>query len=107
MFDANNPQTKRFIDAYKKEFKREPFSLPAYGYNAMYFVKDVLTRAGSTDKEKIRQALADTKDFPSYIGAKGATISFANGSRAGFPAKGAVIRVIEKNQHGKVVQAGF
>jgi branched-chain amino acid transport system substrate-binding protein len=38
---------------------------------------DAITRAGSTDHEKIRAAMEATKDFPSLIGKEGTKISFS------------------------------
>jgi branched-chain amino acid transport system substrate-binding protein len=107
VFDQDKPETKVFIEKYRKKFNADPFSLPAYGYNAVMLVADVFKRAGSEDREKVRQAMADTKNFASVIGAKGTTIGFEPGKRAGFPPQGCVIRVIEKNKHGRAVHAGF
>ena len=40
----------------------------ALGYDAAYIVSDAISRAGSTNKSKIRDALATTKDFPGVTG---------------------------------------
>jgi len=106
-FDQEKPETKAFIEKFKAEFKAEPFSLAGYGYNALWLVKDAMERAGSTDREKIRAALEGTKEFPSVLGAKGTVFSFSAKQRAGFPDKGAVIRLIENNQHGRAVFSGY
>jgi branched-chain amino acid transport system substrate-binding protein len=106
-FDQDKPETKAFIERFKADRKEEPFSLSAFGYNALYLAKDAIQRAGSADREKIKDALAATHDFKSVIGAKGTSLSFAPDHRAGFPEQGAVIRVIENNRHGKVVFAGY
>jgi branched-chain amino acid transport system substrate-binding protein len=107
VFDQDKPEAKAFVEKYRKKYNADPFSLPAYGYNGMMLVADVFKRAGSADREKVRQALADTKNFASVIGAKGTTIGFAPGKRTGFPEQGCVIRVIENNKHGRAVHAGF
>ena len=106
-FDQDKPETKAFIERFKADRGEEPFSLTAFGYNALYLAKDAIQRAGSTDREKIKDALASTHDFKSVIGAKGTTMDFAPDHRAGFPDKGAVIRVIEDNKHGKAIFAGY
>jgi branched-chain amino acid transport system substrate-binding protein len=106
-FDEDKPETKAFIEKFKAEYQREPFSLSGYGYNALLLVKDAIERAGSLDRERIRMALAGTHDFKSVLGAKGTTFSFAADHRAGFPEQGAVIRVIENNRHGKAIFAGY
>jgi branched-chain amino acid transport system substrate-binding protein len=107
VFDQDKPETKVFIEKYRKKYNADPFSLPAYGYNAVMLVADAFKRAGSADREKVRQAMADTKNFASITGAKGTTIGFEPGKRTGFPPQGCVIRVIEKNKHGRAVHAGF
>ena len=107
VFDQDKPEAKEFIAKYKKKYNEDPFSLPAYGYNAMMFVADVFKRAGSADREKVREAMQATHGFHSVIGARGTTIGFEPGKRAGFPPQGCVIRVIENNKHGRAVHAGF
>jgi branched-chain amino acid transport system substrate-binding protein len=106
-FDQDKPEAKAFIERFKADRKEDPFSLTAFGYNALYLAKDAIERAGSLDREKIREALASTHDFKSVIGATGTTLNFAPDRRAGFPEQGAVIRVIENNRHGKAIFAGY
>jgi branched-chain amino acid transport system substrate-binding protein len=106
-FDQDKPETKAFIERFKAARKAEPFSLTAFGYNALVLAVDAVKRAGSADREKIREALASTHDFKSVIGATGTTLNFAPDHRAGFPEQGAVIRVIENNKHGKAIFAGY
>ena len=104
-YDPDRPQVKEFVEVYKKEFGKVPFSLPAYGYDAIHLAADAVKRAGSLDKEKIRAAMQETKGWVGVIGAKGSSINFG-ATRAGFDPNGAVVRVIEKNNHGKVVHEG-
>jgi len=106
-FDDEKPETKTFIEHFKADRGKEPFSLTAFGYNALYLAKDAIERARSADREKIKDALANTHDFKSVIGARGTTLNFAPDHRAGFPEQGAVIRVIENNRHGKAIFAGY
>ena len=104
-YDPDKPEVKAFIEVYKKEFGKEPFSLPAYGYDAIHLAADAIKRAGSFDREKIRVAMQATKGWVGVIGAKGSSINFGD-KRAGFDPNGAVVRVIVKNNHGKVVHEG-
>jgi branched-chain amino acid transport system substrate-binding protein len=104
-YDPDKPEVKAFIEVYKKEFGKVPFSLPAYGYDAINLAVDAIKRAGSFDREKIRAAMQGTKGWVGVIGAKGSSITFVD-KRAGFDHNGAVVRVIENNNHGKVVHAG-
>lgn len=101
-YDPDKPQVKEFIAVYKKEFGKAPFSLPAYGYDAIHLAADAIKRAGSLDREKIRAAMQATKGWVGVIGAKGASIGFGD-KRAGFDPNGAVVRVIKNNDHGPVV----
>ncbi len=104
-YDPDRPQVKEFIEVYKKEYGQVPFSLPAYGYDAIHLVADVVQRAGTLDKEKIRATMQATKGWVGVIGAKDASISCGD-KRACFDPNGAVVRVIEKNTHGRVVHSG-
>lgn len=104
-YDPAKPEVKAFIEVYKKEFGKVPFSLPAYGYDAIHLAVDAITRAGSFDREKIREAMQATKGWVGVIGAIGSSITFVD-KRAGFDPNGAVVRVIEGNNHGRVVHSG-
>lgn len=60
--------SKNFVAAYQKEFGQMPDSMSAMGYDAAYLLVDAIKRANSTDAEKIREALAATKNFNSLSG---------------------------------------
>jgi len=105
VFDPDKPEAKAFSALYEKKYGSKPFSLPAYGYDGVRVLADAITRAGSTDSEKLRAAMASTTGWVGVLGAKGEAVDFAR-SRAGFPLNGAVVRVIENNTHGPVVHAG-
>jgi branched-chain amino acid transport system substrate-binding protein len=104
-YDPDRPQVKEFIEVYKKEFGKTPFSLPAYGYDAIHLAADAVKKAGSLDKEKIREAMQSIKGWEGVVGAKGSSISFGD-TRAGFDRNGAVVRVIKNNDHGPVIFSG-
>lgn len=63
-----NPASQAFVEAYKKEYSQLPDSMAAMGYDAAYLLVDAIKRANSVDSEKIREALAGTKDFKSVSG---------------------------------------
>ena len=105
-YDETKPEAKAFRDIYVKEYKEEPSSLQAYGWDGIHLVAQAIEKAGSLDKDKVRAALASTIGFSGAIGAKGSTWGFRNGGRAGFDPQGAVVRVIKNNKHGPVVHAG-
>lgn len=62
-------QSRNLLTLYHEKYQEE---IPNYGaplaYDALMLLRDAVERAGSLEREKIREALADTKDF---IGATG------------------------------------
>ena len=64
----STPEVVKFIDTYKKALNKEPDAFNALGYDLAYFVADALKRAGEADREKLKDALAATKDFKGITG---------------------------------------
>lgn len=60
--------SKKFVAAYQAEFKREPSSLAAQGYDAAKLLYDAMNRAGVIEPKAIRDALAQTKGFQGATG---------------------------------------
>ena len=67
--DDQSPASKAFVDAYKNEYGQTPDALAVLGYDAANLLLDAITRANSTDRAKIQEMLAATKDFPAITGA--------------------------------------
>ena len=105
-FDPAKPETKRFIDAFMKDTGKEPYNLNGYGYDGVMLVVDAIKRAGSTDKDKVRDAMQATRGFSGVMGGVGAVYGFADGKRTGFDTNGMVVRVYEGDKQGKVVHVG-
>jgi branched-chain amino acid transport system substrate-binding protein len=105
-YDPAKPEVKRFVEAWRKDTGRDPWNLNGYGYDGVMMVADAIRRAGSTDKEKIREAMQATRNFVGVMGAQGSSYGFADGRRTGFPTEGMVVRVFEKDVQGKVVHTG-
>lgn len=59
---------KAFVATYKTEFNEMPDALAALGYDAALVAIDAIKRAGTTESEKLRDAIAATKDFPGVTG---------------------------------------
>ena len=58
------PEVKSFVDAFKAaNGDLVPDGMAALGYDAVKLVADAITRAGSTDATKLKDALAATKDL--------------------------------------------
>ncbi len=56
--DSNDPRAVKFTEAYKKKFGKDPTGQSAMGYDAVYMMKWAYEKAGSKDKQKVRDALA-------------------------------------------------
>jgi branched-chain amino acid transport system substrate-binding protein len=63
-----DPLVQKFVADYKSRFGAAPDALAALGYDAARVLADAIKRAGSTDGAAIRDALAQTKDFPGVAG---------------------------------------
>ena len=57
-----------FMDRYAERWGVEPERYAAMYYSATYLAADAITRAGSTDHEAVRAALAATENFPCVLG---------------------------------------
>jgi branched-chain amino acid transport system substrate-binding protein len=53
-----DPVVQNFRKAYREKFNREPDSIAALGYDAAKVLADSITRAGSTEGPKLRDAIA-------------------------------------------------
>jgi len=62
---AGTDLSRKFVSAYKARWNgKTPDALAACGYDSALVLADAIKRAGSTDGQKIRDAIAATKDFP-------------------------------------------
>ncbi|RPH67024.1 MAG: ABC transporter substrate-binding protein [Myxococcaceae bacterium] len=66
--DDPNPRIQKFIADYKAAFGSVPDSLAALGYDAAMVAVDAIKRAPSFDRAAIRDAIAQTKNFPGVTG---------------------------------------
>jgi len=58
-----------FVKEYKQNYGNlQPDAHAALGYDAMRVVADAIQRAGTTDGQKLREALAQTASFPGVTG---------------------------------------
>lgn len=53
---------------YKGRFNILPDALAALGYDSMKVLADAIKRAGTTESAKLRDAIAQTRDFPGVTG---------------------------------------
>ncbi len=66
--DDPNPVVQKFVNDYKAKYNQLPDALAALAYDAARILADAMQRAGSTDGEKVRDAIASTKDFDGVTG---------------------------------------
>ena len=65
--EIETAMNKTFMDEYQKAFKEAPTKFSAAGYNTMHIIAAAIKRAGTTEPEKLRQAIAQT-DYESLMG---------------------------------------
>lgn len=106
VWDPAKPQVRQFVAGYTKAMGSEPHNLMGYGYDGVMLAADAIRRAGSTDKDKVRQAMQATQGFRGVLGSTGATYGFPEGKRIGFDPQGMVVRMYEGDRQGRVLHVG-
>jgi len=87
---AGTAGIKKFIAAYKAEYKNDPENaFAALGYDTVYLLVDAIKRAGGTDSAAIKNAIETTKDFAGITG----NVTFSPDSHV--PQKGVTVIDIE------------
>ena len=66
--EAKSPATQGFVANYKAKYGAVPDDMAALGYDSAMILADSIKRAGSTDADKLRQAIGETKDFKGITG---------------------------------------
>ena len=66
--DDPSPAIQKFVADYKARYNIPPDALAALGYDSMKVLADAIKRAGSTENVKLRDAIAQTKEFPGVTG---------------------------------------
>lgn len=61
-------RAKEYIKRYEEKYKKEADAFSALGADAYFLLIDAIKRAGTTDGTKVRDALADTKNFEGVSG---------------------------------------
>jgi branched-chain amino acid transport system substrate-binding protein len=78
MAEDSTPGIVKFFNGYKAAYNTPPENaFAALGYDTLGLIADAITRAGSTDPAKIRDALAATQGYKGITG----SISYAQDSR--------------------------
>lgn len=66
--DDPNPIIQNFIQKFKKKYGSTPDAMAVLGYDAANILFDAIERANSAEPSKIRDAIAQTKNFPGVSG---------------------------------------
>ncbi|MSU68837.1 MAG: ABC transporter substrate-binding protein [Opitutaceae bacterium] len=70
-FSAENdaPEVRAFVKKFSARWTNEiPEAVSALGYDAVYLIAAAMTKAGTTEGPKLRDAIAATKNFPGVTG---------------------------------------
>lgn len=81
--------TKRFVEAYRAAYKEEPSTFAGYAYDAALLAAEAIRKAGTTDKEKVRDSLESLKEIPGLNG----LYTFSASNHLGFSAQS--LRIVE------------
>ena len=65
---SETPGNQTFIQNYRAKYGFDPEPWAAKSYATLYILADAIRRAGATDSAAIRDALAETMDFPTILG---------------------------------------
>jgi branched-chain amino acid transport system substrate-binding protein len=105
-WDPEKPEVKQFVAGYAKEMGTEPYNTMGFGYDGVMMAADAIRRAGSTDKDQVRQAMQATRGYKGVLGSRDSRYGFADGKRIGFDPQGMVVRVYEGDRQGRVLHVG-
>jgi branched-chain amino acid transport system substrate-binding protein len=83
---SDDPKIKTFTEKFRAKYGHLPDTWAAQSYDGMYILAEALKRGG-TDPQKIRDALAATKDYDGITG----TISFNSNGDAEFRGTSVVV----------------
>jgi branched-chain amino acid transport system substrate-binding protein len=67
-YQSTDPKVKDFVDRFKAKYNEIPDAMAALGYDSAMVLADAIKRAGTTESQKLRDAIAATKDFPGITG---------------------------------------
>ena len=90
-FTSETPITKeseKFLEAYRNKYGKEPAAVTALGYDAYLLILDAIERAGTTDYDPLKNAIAQTKNFE---GASGVITLDENGDAV----KDAILKIVK------------
>lgn len=66
--EKDDARVKDFVSKYESAYGKKPDQFAAQAYDALYIVAEALKNAGEADRDKLRDALAEIKDFDGVLG---------------------------------------
>lgn len=66
--DSSNPKVRKFVDSYKKHFKKDPTRLSALAYDGFNIIVEGVKTAPSLRPSHVREAMNVIKDFEGVTG---------------------------------------
>ena len=66
--DDPSPAIQKFVADYNGRYSKRPDALAALGYDAMKVLADAIKRSGTTEGPQLRDAIAQTQNFPGVTG---------------------------------------
>ncbi len=66
--DDTSPVVQGFVKDYRARFNKNPDAMAALGYDGAGVLLDAMKRAGGTDPQKLRAAIAATKNYEGVTG---------------------------------------
>ncbi len=66
--DDPSPAIQNFVSQYKAKYGETPDALAALGFDSANILFDAIRRANSAEPVKVRDAIAQTKDYPGVTG---------------------------------------
>jgi branched-chain amino acid transport system substrate-binding protein len=66
--DSDDPKVQEFVKRYTEKYSSTPDAMAALGYDTAKILADALTRAGTTEGPKLRDAIAATTGFEGVTG---------------------------------------
>jgi branched-chain amino acid transport system substrate-binding protein len=66
--DSDSPRVKDFVQRYREKHGEAPDAMAALGYDAAGILADALDRAGDVKGDKLRDAIAATRDYDGVTG---------------------------------------
>jgi len=66
--EDKSPAVQNFLAKYKAKYLQDPDAMGALAYDAAMLLLDAIKRAGTTESEALRNAIASTSGFPAVTG---------------------------------------